>query len=101
MLERETCQPFYVNISGNDTPLPGETCTWTVGVSIPLESTPPYTYEWQWNGYVVGNGNTYTRNTSGDEGWNLLEVTAWDFYGSEAAGGMEVIVDELMGWPCS
>lgn len=98
-LTRTTCQPFYVGIIGETNPKEWQTCTWTAVVANPLGSIPPYTYEWKWNGEVVGTGDSYTGFT-GSEGWNILELTAWDALGSESTFAEEVIVESFMGYYC-
>ena len=45
--------------------------TWTANVS----GCTPSTYEWKWNGTVVGTGNTYTRSLCASNATHTLEVT--------------------------
>jgi hypothetical protein len=45
--------------------------TWTANVS----GCTPSTYQWKWNGSVVGSGSTYTRSLCAGNSTNTLDVT--------------------------
>ena len=67
--------------------------TWTANVS----NCTPTSYQWKYNGSVVGSGSTYTRNVCGYDGSFVLDVTV----NGSATDSHYVTVDMCECGPCN